>query len=703
MIASKVALLFMKFYEETIKSIYLNRPLFFLCGPHIPNETDFASEPKEKIPDELRKARDADRRILVRNKILSEKDSSKNFQPLPIIADFLFDDPNLAKNGLILSLIEEIVASISFKTYLFLDTTSVCYELGFFSNHMAHDDLTVFLDSHYRERTNCPIGDYINKTIKTPKIYEAIYDYRGRIFFPNNEVPPKIVECIDSDVAQGMGKIKTDVLFTLEKESSETFGSIAYKTTPNSLSFSMSIKTFFYIVLGAFVRSGAKGKTNSLSEHFPGTLKSLLFYSFLDQKCDDRSAFSWSFDMPFLSIDIDGYDFPTALRHCLFVAQKIEEVAKEFVDPGPFEPYKLFYYRDFEFSGTSKDFDLFSAVFAKDIQSMEKIRNAYSDRPSEFVCHKLMMINGKKRNIATYKNNRNGIQLRKYHNFCTDFLKCVYRPPENVFGYIPNRNPLSCLETHKDSAFFLKLDFHHFFPSIKKCKCVSQITSDFFEIFRPPYLDPENGYFLVPEIPRKTINNLLGPCFFRGSLPIGFCSSPILSNMFLYSFDCSLIALAKKYGFVYTRYADDILISSEKEGGIQNGEKEINKLLSLYPSLTLNSKKTFHAKLLKAGDSIKFLGLVLTLDKDGERRIFVSKKTLKNYSINLQAAMKKRNREAIEKSVAQCLYVKSVSKISFEKLCHLFTLKTGLSIETILKMVSNGSSFNVFLTSGIIV
>jgi hypothetical protein len=145
------------------------------------------------------------------------------------------------------------------------------------------------------------------------------------------------------------------------------------------------------------------------------------------------------------------------------------------------------------------------------------------------------------------------------------------------------------------------------------------------------------------------------------------------------------------------------LISSEKEDGIQDGEKEINKLLSLCPSLTLNSKKTFHAKLLKTGDSIKFLGLVLTLDKAGERKILVSKKTLKNYSINLQAAMKKRNKEAIEKSVAQCLYVKSVSKISFEKLCHLFALKTGLSIETILEMVSNGSSFNVFLTSGIIV
>lgn len=693
----------MKFSEETIRSVYVNRPLFFLCGPHVLNENDFSSELKEKIPAEIQKAHDADRRLLIRNTILSGKVSSKNYQPLPIIADFLFDDPNLLKSGLSLSLIEEIVASISFKTYLFLDTTSVCYELGFFSNHMAHDDLTIFLDSHYLERTNCPIGDYINKTIKQPIIYEAAYDYRGRIFFEDNKVPPELVRCIDSDIAEGASCVKVDVVFTPEKDFLGKFGCIVYKATSDNLSFSMSIKTFFYIVLGAFVRSSSKGKANSLSTNISGTLKSLLFYSFLDQSCDDRSAFSWSFNMPFLSIDIDGYDFSAALRHCLFVAQKIEEVAKEFVDPGPFEPYKLFYYRDFDFSGTAKDYDLFSAVFSKDRVFMAKICDAFINRPSEFVCHKLMTINGKKRNIATYKNNRNGIQLRKYHILCTDFLKRIYCPPENVFGYIPNRNPLLCLDVHKKSAFFLKLDFHHFFPSIKKCKCVSQVTSDFFELFRLPYLDPENDYSLVPEIKRKVINNLLGPCFFRGSLPIGFCSSPILSNMFLYSFDCSLLVLAKKYGFIYTRYADDILISSEKEDGIQNGEKEINKLLSSYPSLTLNSKKTFHAKLLKTGDSIKFLGLVLTLDKSGERRVLVSKKTLKKYSINLQGAMKKRNRKAIEKSVAQCLYVKSVSKISFEKLCHLFTLKTGFSLEAVFRMVSDGSSFDTFLTSGVII
>ena len=122
----------MKFSEETIKSIYVNRPLFFLCGPHIPNESDFSSEPKGKIPDKVRAAQNADRRLLIRNKILSGKVPGKNYQPLPIIADFLFDDPKLLESRLSLSLIEEIVASISFKTYLFLDTTSVCYELGFF-------------------------------------------------------------------------------------------------------------------------------------------------------------------------------------------------------------------------------------------------------------------------------------------------------------------------------------------------------------------------------------------------------------------------------------------------------------------------------------------------------------------------------------------------------------------------------------------
>src|SRR5205823_9973041 len=51
-------------------------------------------------------------------------------------------------------------------------------------------------------------------------------------------------------------------------------------------------------------------------------------------------------------------------------------------------------------------------------------------------------------------------------------------------------------------------------------------------------------------------------CTYNGRLPQGAPTSPILSNMICFKMDREILALARAHRCTYTRYADDITIST---------------------------------------------------------------------------------------------------------------------------------------------
>ena len=73
-------------------------------------------------------------------------------------------------------------------------------------------------------------------------------------------------------------------------------------------------------------------------------------------------------------------------------------------------------------------------------------------------------------------------------------------------------------------------------------------------------------------------------------MPQGAPTSPIISNMIMYKVDNLIMKLCKKYDFIYTRYADDITISSVKP--IDDKIKKIISKIFLRYNFSLNHKKT---------------------------------------------------------------------------------------------------------------
>ena len=156
-----------------------------------------------------------------------------------------------------------------------------------------------------------------------------------------------------------------------------------------------------------------------------------------------------------------------------------------------------------------------------------------------------------------------------------------------VFSYREGIGIKDHARAHLQSNYFLRLDFTDFFPSIggvelflylKKMRSLGKIA-----------LDDEALNFSVNCFCRKKddTHGLKGL-----SLTIGAPSSPYLSNSIIYEFDEFMLKAAFDSGSVYTRYADDIYISSKQLWSSKKMEEQARSALNIYaPFLNVNESK----------------------------------------------------------------------------------------------------------------
>ena len=166
----------------------------------------------------------------------------------------------------------------------------------------------------------------------------------------------------------------------------------------------------------------------------------------------------------------------------------------------------------------------------------------------------------------------------------------------SVFNEIPiheasmaYRDGISILHNakkHSLNRFFLKMDLENFFPSIS--------FSDFIPILRA-WHDLKKPKWILDGEAEELIRLV---CFYKNdTLAIGYPSSPMISNIVMKEFDTKVYALIsnEKYGnVVYTRYADDLVFSTDKKGSCTQLHNEIVNLIqdSKSPKISINHVKT---------------------------------------------------------------------------------------------------------------
>jgi RNA-directed DNA polymerase len=108
-------------------------------------------------------------------------------------------------------------------------------------------------------------------------------------------------------------------------------------------------------------------------------------------------------------------------------------------------------------------------------------------------------------------------------------------------GFQPGESIVTNALPHTGQAVVVRLDLRNFFPATTAHRV--------------------DRYFRRIGWNRSAARLLTRLCTHRGGLPQGAPTSPRLSNLVNYRFDCRVAAVAAKLGARYTRYADDITLS----------------------------------------------------------------------------------------------------------------------------------------------
>ncbi len=215
--------------------------------------------------------------------------------------------------------------------------------------------------------------------------------------------------------------------------------------------------------------------------------------------------------------------------------------------------------------------------------------------------------------------------LRKMKGIFENKLRVLSH--DAAFAYVKQRSCKDALVRHQQaqSRWFLKLDIKDFFPSCTTEFIHKQLSKifPFSEIYKDPLVQLNS-----------VMENIIDICLLNGSLPQGTPMSPLLTNLLMIPLDYKIQHFLWKVNgkkFVYTRYADDILISSPFNFDWRMIQTGIQDILENNSPFKLKTEKTRYGS--SAGRNWN-LGLMLNKDNQitiGHRKKERLKATVHNF------------------------------------------------------------------------
>lgn len=214
--------------------------------------------------------------------------------------------------------------------------------------------------------------------------------------------------------------------------------------------------------------------------------------------------------------------------------------------------------------------------------------------------------------------------LRELKRILEDECFALYHT--NAFAYIKHRSTIHAIKRHQknQSNWFLKVDFSNFFGSTTPEFLMKMVGSIF----------PFSEIVLRPS-GREALERALSLCFLNGGLPQGTPTSPMLTNLMMIPIDHYLTKTLRDFNgnsFIYTRYADDILISCRKNFMFTEVTAMIEEVLQKFEApFTFKREKTRYGS--KNGSNWN-LGVMLNKDNEitvGRKKKNRMKLTLSNY------------------------------------------------------------------------
>lgn len=515
-----------------LDKITIDRPIIFLCGPNY----------EKKNP--------SDRRVILQKYISNEF----NNKYLPLVVDDFLIKNNINDSNISIQLMEEICAAVAVRTYIFLDTMSSATELGIFANSSFSNKITAFIPKKKDIYNRGNVGYFVKDIVlKNHPDQVMTLEYRPRIdrkviatdfvtehySFVDDKLPENIICNLNNDLISKNSNRHTLRVENSSNDTDEAF-KIRFSTTKNCLSIHTSIRLLFYVA---------------------ASIMHCLYKDILVKRDSDFSKF-----------DIDEIERKVKYAYARFVSSKVifsfeaikkielatvlNQNSKELIYHIAKFIHVYYLYSSFDKVHLMKNplncilqedlnhtqLNQIIQLSAKEAELIDKINLCKTEYFKE-----ISITTGKKvRKIVTYLDDNNGNKARKLHEKIVKQLLQKYNSNPASYAYQKHKNIKLCAEVHLSNKSFAKYDIKSFFNSIS----IDLAEKIFIKTFN------------IPDTQREQVHTLLDSCFWNDELPLGLITSPLISDMYLHAFDEVIANNLNAEGMVYTRYADDILISS---------------------------------------------------------------------------------------------------------------------------------------------
>jgi RNA-directed DNA polymerase len=165
-------------------------------------------------------------------------------------------------------------------------------------------------------------------------------------------------------------------------------------------------------------------------------------------------------------------------------------------------------------------------------------------------------------------------------------LQCIAEPHRLAFGFVLDMSIVDNARLHLNKNYVYNIDLKDFFHSFDRKRVKTVFSQEPFNLSG----DKEPLAFLLASL---CTHPLMIDDEIKIVLPQGSPTSPTLTNILCIRMDRRLNGLAKKMGIKYSRYADDITFSSDrnifKDDEFQT---ELKRIIEVDQLLVINQKKT---------------------------------------------------------------------------------------------------------------
>jgi RNA-directed DNA polymerase len=178
----------------------------------------------------------------------------------------------------------------------------------------------------------------------------------------------------------------------------------------------------------------------------------------------------------------------------------------------------------------------------------------YSEKANAYNTFLIPRRNGRKRRIEQPSR-----ALKYIQRIVHESLTRVYGAHPAVHGFLARRSIVTNARNHLRRRYVLNIDLADFFPSITRQRIYGRLRAE-----------PYSLNSIVANVIASLSTNIYG------QLPQGSPSSPVIANIITAEMDADLAQLCGSLNCWYTRYADDITISTSRS--------EMSPKIARYPN-----------------------------------------------------------------------------------------------------------------------